>query len=624
MYRSRLWTMRQYAGFGDAASSNRRYHYLLSLGQAGLSVAFDLPTQMGYDADHPRAQGEVGRSGVAISTIEDMERLLQGIPLEDVSLSMTINATAMILLSLVIAVADRRGTPRSKLSGTVQNDVLKEYIARGTYIYPPAPSLKIASDLIEFCAEDVPQWNPISVSGYHIREAGSTAVQEVAFTLANGIEYVRAAVDRGLKVDRFGPRISFFFNAHNDLLEEIAKFRAARRLWARLMEERFHPTDPNSLKLRFHAQTAGSTLTAHQPHNNVARVAIQALAAVLGGCQSLHTNSFDEALSLPSEEAATVALRTQQIIAYESGVTATPDPLGGSYFVEALTSKVEEEALRYIRRIDEMGGIIAAVERGYPQKEIADSAYKFQQQVEREERIIVGVNRFVSDEEVAIPVLKIDPEIERRQIDRIQAVRARRDPAAYARAIEALRDACMSSKNLVPYVLDAVRRNLVRDAIIEECQFRGWTLHAVHVRACHVHVVVTAQREPEFVLRACKANASKRLNRSGFENAERKRWTAHGSTRYLWSDEAVGQKVRYTLQEQGEVMGVAQSVGSLSRVLGPITAGALFESFGRNSPFLWGAALVAAALLLSWRLPRTTAAAPHPQAPRGSRVGPAE
>ena len=457
MYRSRLWTMRQYAGFGDAASSNRRYHYLLSLGQTGLSVAFDLPTQMGYDADHPRAAGEVGRSGVAISTIEDMERLLQGIPLDRVSLSMTINATAMILLSLVIAVADRRGTPRATLQGTVQNDVLKEYIARGTYIYPPAASLKIATDLFEFCAEEVPQWNPISVSGYHIREAGSTAVQEVAFTLANGLEYVRAAVDRGLPIDRFAPRISFFFNAHNDLLEEIAKFRAARRLWARLMEARFHPRDPNSLKLRFHAQTAGSTLTAQQPHNNIARVAIQALGAALGGCQSLHTNSFDEALSLPSEEAATVALRTQQIIAYESGVPMTVDPVGGADAIEAMTDQIEREARELIETIDASGGAVRAIESGLQTRAIEQSAYEHQMAVERGERVIVGVNRFVDPDEEVSPAFAIHPDLESAQADRVRSFRASREAPRAKHALERLEETARRDMNLTPGVIDAVK-----------------------------------------------------------------------------------------------------------------------------------------------------------------------
>ena len=456
MYRSRLWTMRQYAGFGDAGASNRRYHYLLSLGQTGLSVAFDLPTQMGYDADHPRALGEVGRAGVAISTIDDMERLLQGIPLDRVSLSMTINATAMILLSLVVAVADRRGIPREKLQGTVQNDVLKEYIARGTYIYPPGPSLKIATDLFEFCSEEVPQWNPISVSGYHIREAGSTAVQEVAFTLANGLEYVRAAVDRGLPVDRFAPRSSFFFNAHNDLLEEIAKFRAARRLWAKLMEERFHARDSNSLKLRFHAQTAGSTLTAQQPHNTIARVAIQALAAVLGGCQSLHTNSFDEALSLPSEEAATVALRTQQIIAYESGVPMTVDPVGGAQAVETDTLRIEQEARNLIEAIDTMGGAVRAIEAGFQTRAIEQSAYEHQVAVEGGDRVIVGVNRFVDPDEQPTPAFTIGPDLEAAQAKRVRDFKASRDEPRARHALQRLDEVARRDMNLTPGVIDAV------------------------------------------------------------------------------------------------------------------------------------------------------------------------
>jgi len=457
MYRSRLWTMRQYAGFGTAEASNQRYQYLLSLGQTGLSVAFDLPTQMGYDSDHPRAQGEVGRVGVAISTLEDMERLLQGIPLDQVSLSMTINATAMILLALVIAVADRRGMPRAKLSGTVQNDVLKEYVARGTYIYPPAPSLKIATDLFEFCASEIPQWNTISVSGYHIREAGSTAVQEVAFTLANGLEYVRAAVDRGLAVDQFAPRISFFFNAHNDFLEEIAKFRAARRLWARLLDERYHPKDPNSTKLRFHAQTAGVTLTAQQPHNNIARVAIQAMAAVLGGCQSLHTNSFDEAISLPSEEAAMTALRTQQILAYESGVIATVDPVGGAPGIEGCTDRIEAEARREIEAIDALGGAVRAIEAGYPQRAIERSAYDAQLEVERGEQIIVGVNRFGDLDELARPIFMLDPKQEERQAARVREHKASRDQALARHALGRLEEAARRELNLMPALIDSVR-----------------------------------------------------------------------------------------------------------------------------------------------------------------------
>jgi methylmalonyl-CoA mutase N-terminal domain/subunit len=456
MYRTRLWTMRQYAGFGTAEESNRRYRYLLAQGQTGLSVAFDLPTQMGYDSDSPRAEGEVGRVGVAISTLDDMERLLEAIPLERVSLSMTINATAMILLAFVIAVADRRGIPRERLSGTVQNDVLKEYIARGTYIYPPAASLKIATDLFEFCADETPQWNTISISGYHIREAGSTAVQEVAYTLANGLAYVRAAIERGLDVDRFAPRLSFFFNAHNDFLEEIAKFRAARRLWARLMEERFSPRDPRSLMLRFHVQTGGSTLTAQQPHNNIARVAVQALAAVLGGCQSLHTNSFDEAISLPSEEAATTALRTQQLLAHEAGVANTVDPVGGAWAIEEWTDRIERDARREIEVIDAMGGAVRAIEAGYPQDSIERSAYEFQLAVERGERIIVGVNRFGDPEETATPTFALDPALERRQADRVRAFRAGRDARAAEMAAARVEETARRDGNLVPAVVDAV------------------------------------------------------------------------------------------------------------------------------------------------------------------------
>jgi methylmalonyl-CoA mutase N-terminal domain/subunit len=457
MYRGRLWTMRQYAGFGTAEESNRRYRYLLSLGQTGLSVAFDLPTQMGYDSDHPRALGEVGRAGVAISTIEDMERLLTDIPLDRVSLSMTINATAMILLALVIAVADRRGIPRAALSGTVQNDVLKEYIARGTYIYPPAASLRIATDIFEFCADETPQWNTISVSGYHIREAGSTAVQEVAFTLANGLEYVRAAVDRGLPVDRFAPRISFFFNAHNGFIEEIAKFRAARRLWARLMEERFHPKDPNSLKLRFHAQTGGSTLTAQQPHVNIARVAIQALSAVLGGCQSLHTNSFDEALSLPSEEAATVALRTQQILAHESGAPATVDPVGGAFAIEELTDRIECQARALIESIDAMGGAVRAIEAGAQTRAIEQSAYEFQKGVEKGEHVIVGVNRFGDPDEQTSPTFAIDPMVEATQAARVRAFKAARDQDHVKHALGRVEESARREMNIAPAVIDAVK-----------------------------------------------------------------------------------------------------------------------------------------------------------------------
>ncbi|HEX7079377.1 MAG TPA: methylmalonyl-CoA mutase family protein [Candidatus Eisenbacteria bacterium] len=457
MYRTRLWTMRQFAGFGTAEHTNQRFHYLLSQGMTGLSTAFDMPTLMGYDADHPMALGEVGREGVAISTLEDMEILFRGIPLDQVTTSMTINAPAIVLLAMYVAVAEKRGIGTEKLGGTIQADMLKEFIAQKEWICPPKPSVKICVDMIEWCAERMPKWNSISISGYHIREAGATAAQELAFTLADGIGYVEECVKRGMDVDVFAPRLSFFWDVHNDFFEEIAKFRAARKIWATVMRDRFHAKNPRSWQLRTHAQTAGVSLTAQQPLNNVARVAIQALAAVLGGTQSLHTNSMDETLALPTEEAATVALRTQQIIAYETGVVGTPDPLGGSYFVEALTAKIEDEAMRYIRRIDEMGGIVQAVERGYPQKEIAASAYHFQQQVERGERVIVGVNRFDADEEIPIPVLKIDPEIERRQVERVKAVRARRPSEPHALAMGALRDACMSQRNLVPYVLDAVR-----------------------------------------------------------------------------------------------------------------------------------------------------------------------
>ncbi len=457
MYRSRLWTMRQFAGFGSAADTNQRFHYLLAQGMAGLSTAFDMPTLMGYDADHPMSLGEVGREGVAVSTLEDMEILFHGIPLDRVTTSMTINAPAIVVLAMYIAVAEKQGIPPEKLGGTVQADMLKEFIAQKEWICPPRPSVKICVDMIEWCAEHMPKWNSISISGYHIREAGATAVQELAFTIADGIGYVEECVKRGMDVDDFAPRLSFFWDVHNDFFEEIAKFRAGRRIWAVLMRDRFHAKNPRSWHLRTHAQTAGVSLTAQQPLNNVARVAIQGLAAVLGGTQSLHTNSMDETLALPTEEAATVALRTQQIIAYETGVTNVADPFAGSYFVEALTDRMEQEAMAYIRRIDEMGGIIQAVERGFPQKEIADSAYRFQRQVEAEQRIIVGVNRFDGDEEITIPVLKIDPDIERSQIERVKSVRAKRDAAAWERAMGALRDACMSNKNLMPFVLDAVR-----------------------------------------------------------------------------------------------------------------------------------------------------------------------
>ena len=457
-YRTKLWTMRQFAGFGSAENTNQRFHYLLGEGMTGLSTAFDMPTLMGYDADHPMSLGEVGREGVAISTLEDMGILFRGIPLDKVTTSMTINAPAVVLLAMYVAIGEKQGLKPSQLGGTIQADMLKEFIAQKEWICPPRPHVRICVDMIEWCAANMPKWNSISISGYHIREAGATAAQELAFTLADGIGYVEECVKRGMDVDDFAPRLSFFWDVHNDFFEEIAKFRAARRIWANVMRDRFGAKNPRSWMLRTHAQTAGVSLTAQQPLNNVARVALQAMAAVLGGTQSLHTNSMDETLALPSEEAATVALRTQQILAHETGVANVVDPLAGSYFVESLTETMEAEAMATIRRIDEMGGIIAAVERGYPQKEIADSAYRFQQQVERGERIIVGVNRFAADEaEVTIPVLKIDMEIERRQIERVQAVRSKRDAAKHAAAVKALRDACMSDKNLVPFVLDAVK-----------------------------------------------------------------------------------------------------------------------------------------------------------------------
>ncbi|HUB06359.1 MAG TPA: methylmalonyl-CoA mutase family protein [Myxococcales bacterium] len=457
MYRARHWTMRQYAGFGTAEESNRRYRLLLEAGQTGLSVAFDLPTQMGRDSDHARARGEVGRVGVAIDTLEDMETLLAGLPLDQVSTSMTINATASILLSLYAAVGLSRGVPLAALSGTVQNDVLKEYMARGTYIYPPEGSLRIVTDMFAFTAAKMPRWNPISISGYHIREAGSTAVQEVAFTLADGVAYVDAALAAGLDVDAFAGRLSFFFNVHNDFLEEVAKFRAARRLWARLMRERFHAKDPRSWALRFHAQTAGSTLTAQQPDNNVVRVSLQALAAVLGGCQSLHTNGRDEALSLPTEEAAKLALRTQQVIAYESGVADVVDPLGGAYAIERLTDEVEAKAEAYLKRIDEMGGMVRAIAAGFPQREIQEAAYQAQRQVEDGQQVVVGVNKFVEKGGAAPALLKVDPALEERQVARVKAFRAARDGAAAGRALAAVEAAARGKENLVPRILEAVQ-----------------------------------------------------------------------------------------------------------------------------------------------------------------------
>jgi methylmalonyl-CoA mutase N-terminal domain/subunit len=456
MYRGRLWTMRQYAGMGDAEESNRRYKYLLRNGTTGLSVAFDLPTQIGMDSDHPMAIGEVGKVGVAIDSVEDMQRLFDGINLEKVSTSMTINATASILLALYIAVAKRSSADVRKLSGTVQNDVLKEYIARGTYIYPPKQAMRIITDMFAYANEHLPDWNPISISGYHMREAGSTAVQEIAFTLANGIAYVDAAQAAGQSVDRFAPRLSFFFNAHNDFLEEVAKFRAARRMWARIMKERFGAKNPRALMLRFHTQTAGSTLTAQQPENNIVRTALQALAAVLGGTQSLHTNSFDEALGLPTEEAARIALRTQQIVGFETGVANTIDPLAGSYYIESLTNELERQANQYLSRIDALGGTLKAIEVGFIQQEIQNAAYEFQQSVDRLEQVVVGVNRFQTEGDASVPVQRIDEQLERKQVERLRALRDRRDRAAAESSLKAVKDSAQSGSNLMPHIITAV------------------------------------------------------------------------------------------------------------------------------------------------------------------------
>ena len=459
MYRKRLWTMRQYAGFGSAEESNRRYRYLLGQGTTGLSVAFDLPTQMGMDADHPLAVGEVGRVGVSISTLADMEILFDQIALDKITTSMTINSTAAILLSMYALVAQKQGADWKKLSGTIQNDILKEYIARGTYIYPVRPAMRIITDIFAWASTELPEWNTISISGYHIREAGSTAAQEIAFTLANAIAYIEAAIQVGLPVDEFAPRLSFFFNAHNDFFEEIAKFRAARRLYARLMTERFGAKDTRSMLLRFHTQTAGSTLTAQQPGNNVVRVALQAMAAVLGGTQSLHTNGMDEALGLPTEDAARLALRTQQMIAYESGVTAEPDPLGGSFYVEQLTDRLEAEAEAYIDRIDKMGGTLVAIERGYIQNEIQNAAYDYQKRVESGATIVVGVNKFVEAETDATKVFQIDPEIEKSQIARLREVRATRSVAPWEKSLDELERAARDGTNLMPRILASARAN---------------------------------------------------------------------------------------------------------------------------------------------------------------------
>jgi len=457
MYRARLWTMRQYAGFGTAEQTNKRFKYLLEHGQTGLSVAFDFPTQLGYDCDHPLAKGEVGKAGVSVSTLRDMEIIFDGIPLDKVTTSMTINAPATILLAMYIAVAEKQGVPQEKLGGTVQNDILKEYAARGMYIFPPKPSMKLVTDIFEYCSKYVPRWNTISISGYHIREAGATAVQEVAFTLANAIAYVQAAIDRGLDLDKFASRLSFFFASHNNFFEEIAKFRAARRLWAKIMRERFGAKNPAAWRLRFHTQTSGCTLTAQQPLNNIVRVTLQALAAVLGGTQSLHTNSFDEALALPSELAVRVALRTQQIIAYESGVADVIDPLGGSYYIEWLTDKIEEEAMRYIEKIDSMGGAVEAIEKGYIQREIVESAYKYQREVETKQRIIVGVNEFITEEKVPIEILKIDPKIEETLVERLKMIKRQRDNAKVKETLEELKKAAEKDENLMPTILKAVK-----------------------------------------------------------------------------------------------------------------------------------------------------------------------
>ncbi len=467
MYRGKLWTMRQYAGFSTAEESNKRYHYLLNQGVMGLSVAFDLPTQIGYDSDHAMSEGEVGKVGVAIDSIEDMQTLFQGIKLEDVSTSMTINATGFILLSFYVALAKQQGADLKKIAGTIQNDILKEYAARGTYIYPPKPSMRIITDIFEWCSRDLPKWNTISISGYHIREAGSTAVQEVAFTLANGKAYVQAALEKGLNIDVFGKRLSFFFNAHNNLFEETAKFRAARKMWAKIMKDA-GATDPKAMMLRFHTQTGGSTLTAQQPLNNISRVTLQTLAAVLGGTQSLHTNGYDEALSLPTEEAARIALRTQQIVAFESGVTDTVDPLAGSYFVESLTSEIEAKAWELIDKIDVMGGSVSAIEQGFIQDEIARSAYDYQRQIENNSKIIVGVNKFQVNETQDTPLLKIDDSIRAVQMEKLQRLKSNRNPGKVDQCLQAINDRAVSGENLMPVVIEAVEHKCTLGEIADE------------------------------------------------------------------------------------------------------------------------------------------------------------
>ncbi len=477
MYRSRLWTMRQFAGFGSARDTNERYHYLLEHGQTGLSVAFDMPTLMGYDSDHARSEGEVGICGVAVSSLEDMEQLFAGIPLDQVSTSMTINGPAIVLFAFYLAMAENQGVPYDRLRGTLQTDILKEYIAQKEWIFPPAPHLKIIVDMMRFCSERVPQWHPLSISGYHIREAGSTAGQELAFTLADGFTYVEEGIRAGLDVDSFAPRLSFFFNAHNDFFEEIAKYRAARRIWARHMKERYGARDERSLRLRFHTQTAGVSLTEQQPENNIVRVAIQALAGVLGGTQSLHTNSMDETLALPSEKAVKIALRTQQILAFESGVASVIDPLAGSYYVEHLTNRLEQEAEDYFRRIEEMGGVVAGIEEGFFQREIAQAAWRYQQEVERSERVIVGVNDFVEENErIEIPVLRISPEVERAQRERLAGLRRRRDAAAVARYLAALHAAVRADTNLMQPVIDAAKAYATLGEIVDvmRAEYGGW------------------------------------------------------------------------------------------------------------------------------------------------------
>src|SRR5579875_1485408 len=457
MYHGRLWTMRQFAGFGSPEDTNQRFKFLLEQGQTGLSTAFDMPTLMGYDCDHPRARGEVGKEGVSVSSLADMEALFAGIKLDEVTTSMTINCTASVILAMYLVVAEKQGVSWDRLDGTIQNDMLKEFIAQREWICPPRPSVKIVVDMIEFCAKRVPKWHPVSISGYHIREAGSTAVQELAFTLADGIGYVQECIERGLDVDDFASQLSFFFNVHNDFLEEVSKFRAARRMWAKIMRERFGAKEPKSWMLRTHAQTAGASLTAQQPLNNIVRVAIQALAAVFGGTQSLHTNSMDETLALPTEEAVTVALRTQQIIAEESGIVNSIDPLGGSYVIEALTDRMEKEAFDYIRKIDELGGIIKAIDIGFPQKEIADAAYRYQQELERGGKVIVGVNKYVAEEEMAIPTLRINEEVDRNQIERLREIRRRRNNEAVRNRLGAIARAARGGENLMPFIIDAVR-----------------------------------------------------------------------------------------------------------------------------------------------------------------------